>query len=95
MGIAATNDDQREACALGLGTNVSSEFVNIQSIGHGGLMFFIQAPIEQGLYSSINFYSLPPKHYYGFHTIITLLAFMALARIKNKNPTEINNSIKR
>lgn len=83
MGIAATNVDQRAACALGLGGNVSSEFTNNQSIDHGGLMFFIPALIEQGLYSSNKFYSLPSNHYYGFNTIITLLAFMALARIKN------------
>jgi hypothetical protein len=47
MGIAATNVDQRDACALGFGANVSSEFAYNQSIDHGGLMFFIQVLIEQ------------------------------------------------
>lgn len=83
LGIAATNVDQRAACAFGYGGHVLSEFTNNESVDHGGLLFFIPALVEHGLYCSNKFFTLPANHYYGFDTIISLLAFMALARIKN------------
>jgi hypothetical protein len=83
MGIAATNVSQRAACATGAGGHISSQFINSESVDHGGLLCFLPALIEQGLYSSNKFFALPSNHYYGIDTIITFLAFMALARVKN------------
>lgn len=58
-------------------------------MAYGGVLLAIPALIQQGLYSAQKVYQPLAKGYYGIVHTLTLLAYMALLRIKN--PEQIKN----
>jgi len=81
--MGATNITDRVAASLGLLTAVAPEFHPVIDVHNAGVIFALPALLASGLLDhSDDFLSLS-KGYYGLDSILMLLAFMALARIKS------------
>jgi len=82
IGTACTNIMERTLCAFGVFNNIGSNFQSCIDLSNGGVLIALPALEANGLYHHIkeSFYEL--KGYYSVIHIITLLAFMALCRIK-------------
>ncbi len=83
MGVSTTAPDLRILAASGKLDEAPSEFQACDDVGFGGVLLALPALLSCGLlrYAS-RFFSLP-SGYYGVGHIFTMLAFMALCRIKS------------
>jgi len=83
MGVATTDADLRVLAAVGKIDEAPSEFLACDDVSFGGVLLALRALLCCGLlrYAS-RFLSLPPG-YYGVGHIFTILAVMALCRIKS------------
>lgn len=88
MGIAATRVEERHPMARTESGNAKPIFESHQAIMGAGVLFLLPALLSCGLLKANDIYELPENHYYGLDSIILVLAFMALARIKN--PEQLN-----
>ena len=83
MGVATTNPDLRVLAAMGKIDEAPSEFLPCDDVSCGGVLLALPALLSCGLFRyASRFFSLP-SGYYGIGHIFTLLAFMALCRIKS------------
>jgi hypothetical protein len=83
MGVATTDSDLRVLAAVGGIDEVSSEFLPCDDVSFGGVLLALPALLSCGLLRHCaRFFSLPPG-YYGVGHIFTILALMALCRIKS------------
>lgn len=83
MGMAATNTFDRVAASVGLLLEVDIDFEASMDIRNAGVLFALPALLACGLLREARTYFTLPKGYYGLESLLLLLAFMALARLKS------------
>lgn len=83
MGVATTNPELRLLAAVGEVEEAPSHFQACDDVGFGGVLLALPALLSCGLLKyAPRFFTLPPG-YYGLRHIFTMLAFMAMCRIKS------------
>jgi len=82
MGTACTRAAERLAAALGLIKSASTRFERCQDVAMGGVLAGLPALCANGLFSGLGRHVSLPGGYYSAMQILTLLGFMALARIR-------------
>ena len=82
MGVACTRPDERVLAAMGMLQGAPTRFENCRDVSFGGVLCALPALIANGLFEHLqkSFRSL--GGYYTTLQVITLLAYMALCRIK-------------
>lgn len=82
MGTACTRADERVAAAMGLVEGARARFEHCRDVAMGGVLAGLPALCANGLLSGLGRHvSLPGGYYTAMH-VLTLLGFMALARIR-------------
>ena len=81
--MGATNVLERIAASVGLLNEVEIDFVPCMDVKRGGVLLGLPALLSNGLLRHARKYFSLPKGYYGLDSLMLLLAFMALARIKS------------
>ena len=82
MGTACTRASERMAAAMGLAGSAAARFERCADVAMGGLLAGLPALCGNGLLSGLGRHlSLPAGFYSALH-ILTVLGFMALARIR-------------
>ncbi len=81
MGVACTRPQERVAAALGI-SGAIVRFEPCVDVPLGGVLAALPALEANGLFSGIGPHLRLPKGFYGIVSILMLLGFMALARIK-------------
>jgi prepilin-type processing-associated H-X9-DG protein len=84
MGVGATNTMERVAASLGLGSpaGVEIRFVPACDVSNAGVLLSLPALLATGLLRHTEKYFALPRGYYGLPSLLLLLAFLALARVK-------------
>ena len=82
MGRGASNTMARIAASVGELEAVSPEFQPVLDVPNGGVLFALPALLATGLLKFTARYFRWPKGFYGLASLLVLLAFMALSRIK-------------
>ena len=82
MGIGATRALDRVSASLGLMREAEPLFEHGDNVCNAGVLFLIPALVSQGLLKGAEIYGTLKKGYYGLVTILLLLCFMYLNRIK-------------
>jgi hypothetical protein len=82
MGTACTRTDERMAAALGLMKSAVTRFEPCRDVNLGGLLAGLPALCGNGLLSGLDRHLSLPKGFYGAMHVLTVLGFMALARIR-------------
>ena len=88
MGIGTTRIVDRMPMYREAVGNAQPRFASHQSVMGAGVLFLLPALLSNGLLKAKCVYTLPDNHYYGLESIMLVLAFMGLARIKN--PEQLN-----
>ena len=83
MGRGATATLERLAASLGLLNEAAPRFAAALDIAKGGVLLALPALLVSGLLRRAGDYFRLPKGFYGLKTILLLLAFMALARLRS------------
>ena len=84
QGVGTTRTFERLAASVGqLPCGASVEFESSLDVSNGGVLFALPALLSVGLLRHATTYFRMPRGYYRFDTVMLLLAFMALARLKN------------
>lgn len=84
MGMGASNVVDRVAASIGtLEGGITPEFQPAADVPNGGVLFALPALLAVGLLEKSGDYLELPKGYYGLESLLLLLAFMALARLKS------------
>ena len=68
--------------------NAVPVFESNQAVIGAGVLFLLPALLSAGLLKAKDVYTLPENHYYGLESVLLVLAFMALSRIKNPEQLE-------
>ena len=82
MGTACTRADERMAAALGLIGGAVTRFEPCRDVNMGGLLAGLPALCGNGLLSGMGRHLSLPKGFYSTLHVLTVLGFMALARIR-------------
>jgi prepilin-type processing-associated H-X9-DG protein len=84
MGVGATHTLERVAASVGLGRSegVEPRFVAARDVANAGVLLSLPALMATGLLRHTEKYFALPKGYYGLPSLLLLLAFLALARVK-------------
>lgn len=82
MGMGATNTIERVMASVGSGTPQEPVFQACKDLENGGILLALPALLALGLLRHTREYFSLPNGFYGIDSIFTLLAFMALSRIK-------------
>ena len=82
IGVACTRSTERTLAAFGILNVAESRFERCNDVTNGGILCALPALASNGLYNKINECFGEFKGYYSVTHVITLLAFMALCRIK-------------
>ena len=82
MGTACTRADERMAAAMGLLKSAVTRFEVCRDVDMGGLLAGLPALCGNGLLSGLGKHLSLPGGFYSALQILTLLGFMALARIR-------------
>ncbi len=82
MGTACTRADERIAAAMGVVDGATARFEPCLDVAMGGVLTGLPALCANGLLSGLDRHVWLPAGYYKALHILTLLAFMALARIR-------------
>ena len=83
MGVATTDSELRVLAAVAKINEAPSEFLPCDDVSFGGVLLALPALLSCGLLRHCSrFFSLP-SGYYGVGHLFTILAFMALCRIKS------------
>jgi len=83
MGIGTTRESDRVEAAFGHLTEASPSFSHFQNVCNAGVLFILPALLSHGLLKGKDIYGSLKKGFYGLASILLLLAYMALSRIKN------------
>jgi hypothetical protein len=83
MGVGATDVVGRLAASVGELEAVAPDFTPALDVPNGGLLCALPALLAVGLLEGVQRYLQLPKGYYGLHSLLLLLAFMALARLES------------
>ena len=82
IGVACTRPWERTLAAFGLLNIAESRFERCNDVTNGGVLTALPALISNGLYHEIDECFVEFSGYYSVTHVLTLLAFMALCRIK-------------
>ncbi len=82
MGTACTRADERMAAAVGLIHCAGTRFEHCTDVAMGGVLAGLPALCGNGLLSGLGRHMSLPKGFYSALHVLTLLGFMALARIR-------------
>lgn len=82
IGNACTRADERMMAAVGLIESASTRFEHAFDVSNGGLLCGLPLLTANGLFSGLDRYLTLPQGFYTAMHILTLLGYMALARIK-------------
>lgn len=82
MGTACTRADERIAAALGLVDSARTRFERCLDVPMGGVLAGLPALCANGLLSGLNRHLRLPRGFYTATHILTVLGYMALARIR-------------
>ena len=82
IGVACTRSNERILAAFGILNVAESRFERCNDVTNGGILCALPALASNGLYNKIDECFGKFKGYYSVTHVITLLAFMALCRIK-------------
>jgi hypothetical protein len=82
MGTACTRADERMSAAVGLMKSAVTRFEPCRDVNMGGLLAGLPALCGNGLLSGLDRHLSLPKGFYGALHVLTVLGFMALARIR-------------
>ena len=88
MGIATTRSFERSPMLRKQLGNAIPVFGSNQSVIGAGVLFILPALLSAGLLKAKEVYTLPENHYYGLESVLLVLAFMSLSRIKNPEQLE-------
>jgi len=83
MGRAAADVEGRVAASVGELDAVAPRFAPALDVPNGGVLCALPALLAVGLLEGVKRYLTLPKGYYGLDSLLMLLAFMALARLKS------------
>ena len=83
MGMGAADVEGRLAASVGQLDAVAPRFAPALDVPHGGVLCALPALLAMGLLEGIERHLTLPKGYYGLDSLLMLLAFMALARLKS------------
>jgi hypothetical protein len=83
LGIATSRLTDRVAASLGLLQEATPQFVPADNVCNAGVLFMVPALLSQGLLKASSLLSPLRKGYYGLMSILLVLAFMLLSRIKS------------
>lgn len=84
MGMGANNTEARLAASVGqLEEPAAVDFQAVQDVPKGGVLFALPALLVTGLLELCGRFFKLPKGYYGLDSLLLVLAFTALARIKS------------
>ena len=81
--MGALRVEERLMCAMGLSQGARVEFESCQTIPFGGVMFLLPFLLECGLMSYRQHYSQRKSGYYNFDSLLIIIAFIYLCRIKS------------
>lgn len=82
MGVACTRPDERVLAAMGVLQGASTRFENCRDVSFGGVLCALPALVANGLFDHLQKVFPSLGGYYTTLQVITLLAYMALCRIK-------------
>ena len=82
LGIATSQVVDRVASSLGLQQEATPEFIPANNVCNAGVLFMVPALLSQGLLKASSILSPLRKGYYGLMSVLLVLAFMFLSRIK-------------
>jgi hypothetical protein len=82
LGVATSRIVDRVASSLGLKQEATPEFVHANNVCNAGVLFMVPALLSQGLLKASSILLPLRKGYYGLMSILLVLAFMFLSRIK-------------
>ena len=84
MGMGAQNIEARLAASVGqLEDPVAPDFQAVQDVPKGGVLFALPALLVTGLLKTSENYFKLSKGYYGLDSLLMVLAFTALVRVKS------------
>ena len=83
MGRGATATLERLAASVGLLNEAEPRFEAALDVARGGVLLALPALLVSGLLRHAGDHFRLPKGFYGLKTIMLLLAFMALARLRS------------
>ena len=83
MGMGAADTEGRLAASVGELDAVAPDFSPALDVPNGGVLCALPALLAVGLLADIEGHLELPKGYYGLDSLLMLLAFMALARLKS------------
>lgn len=89
MGIGATREMDRVLASVGKLQEAEPVFVAADNVCNAGVLFLLPALVAQGLLKGMEVYGSIKKGYYGLLSILLLLSFMMLSRIKT--PEQLKN----
>ena len=89
MGIGATREIDRVLASVGELQQTEPLFVAADNVCNAGVLFLLPALVAQGLLKGMEVYGSIKKGYYGLLSILLLLSFMMLCRIKT--PEQLKN----
>jgi hypothetical protein len=83
MGRGAIATEQRILASLGLIDEYAPQFIAAVDVANGGVLLALPALLVSGLLHRAEKFFRLPAGFYGLQTILLLLAFMALARLRS------------
>ena len=83
MGMGAVDVVGRLAASVGQLDAVAPDFAPALDVPHGGVLCALPALLAVGLLDGVERFLTLPKGYYGLDSLLLLLAFMALARLRS------------
>jgi hypothetical protein len=83
MGMGATDALGRVMASLGGMSQIPVHFEAVADVANGGVLLAMPALLANGLLEHTSKFFQLPKGYYGIESIFSLLAFMALCRLKH------------
>jgi len=89
--MAASRVEERFMSSLGLSGSAPVAFESCQTVPFGGVMLLLPFLMECGLMSYRNHYSQRLKGYYNFDTLLIIIAFIYLCRIKSFEQVKLHS----
>lgn len=89
MGVGTTREIDRVLASIGKLQEATPIFTPADNVCNAGVLFLLPALIAQGLLKGVEIYGSLKKGYYGLLSILLVLSFMFLSRIKR--PEQLKN----
>lgn len=83
MGRSCTRQLERLAASLGELTEAAARFECCRDVNSGGILFSLPALLSNGLLYKIEDYFELPDGYYGLNSVLIILSFLVLLRVKS------------